>query len=269
MARLGRPVPGKYIALPMRRLPILLSASALLLSGCDLFSTRDFRSKPSDVRVLPGLARAGDSVSFRATEAVWRAGAKAPEQILSRRKVTFAFGKDSLDGSDTVKALTLRVRNDSTGEILEEGTRLVRFSSEGVAMPGLPASGAARYYPLKTTAEAAAADTDAFLALPTLIIEGWNETVSMGIFTVQRLQTSVDTFDYRGHSEEAWGISESVLDGNRIVATGKYWYGASGLLKAEQSWDDFDWRGGNGAPPAKSQGPAEQAVALRRTLERL
>jgi hypothetical protein len=91
----------------------------------------------------------------------------------------------------------------------------------------------------------------------------------MGIFTVQRLQTSVDTLDYRGHSEEAWGISESVLDGNRIVATGKYWYGASGLLKAEQSWDDFDWRGGNGAPPAKSQGPAEQAVALRRTLERL
>lgn len=246
----------------MRRLPVLLCAAAVFLAGCDLFSTREFRPKPSDIRVLPGLARAGDSVTFLATEAVWRAGGTAPEQVLSKRRVTFAFGKDSLAGSDTVKVLAMRIREDSSGALVEESTRLVRFSSAGVELPGA-AGGGARYYPLKTSA----ADSDAFLALPSLLIEGWNETATMGIFAVERVQTAIDTVDYAGRSEEAWVVSESVLDGSRIASSGRYWYGASGLLKAEQAWDDFDWRGDNGAP-ARSQNGSALAVSLRRSVVR-
>jgi hypothetical protein len=252
----------------MRRLPVLLSAAALLTSGCDLFTTREFRPKPSDIRVLPGLARAGDSVTFLSTEGVWRAGAAAPEQVLSRRRVTFVFGRDSLAGGDTVKVLSMRIREDSSGQVVEEAQRLVRFASQGVSLPGA-AGGGARYYPVKAAGSAAAAaDSDAFLALPSLLIEGWSESVAMGIFTVQRVQTAVDTVDYAGRSEEAWVIAESVLDGSRIASSGKYWYGASGLLKAEQSWDDFDWRGEDGAP-ARLQGGQAVPVSLRRTVVRL
>jgi len=240
------------------------------MSGCDLFSTREIRSKPSDIRVLPGLSQAGDSVTFLATEALWRAGGQVPEQVVSKRRVTFVFGKDSLAAGDTVKVLTLRVREDSSGQLVEEAQRLVRFTSEGVELPGV-AGGAARYYPLKTAAAGAVTapgDSDAFLVLPSMLIEGWNETTSMGLFTVNRTQTAVDTLGYRGHAEEAWVISESVLDGNHVASSGKYWYGTSGLLKAEQTWDDFDWRGSDGNP-ARSEGGTAVAVSLRRSVVRL
>ena len=261
---------GSILPSQMRRLSVLLSAAALLLSGCDLFNTRELFSKPSDIRVLPGLAQAGDSVTFLATEAIWRAGAKTPEQVLSKRRVTFAFGKDSLAEGDTIKVLTLRIRDDSSGDLVEETQRRVHFTSQGVDLPGA-AGGSARYYPLKTAGPAAAsapADSDAFLALPSLLIEGWNETTAMGIFTVQRIQSAVDTLGYRGHSEEAWVIAESVRDGSHLASSGKYWYGASGLLKAEQSWDDFDWRGEDGAPALSKDGNTG-AVSLRRSVVRL
>jgi hypothetical protein len=254
----------------MRRLSVLLSAAALLLSGCDLFNTREFVSKPSDIRELPGLAKEGDSVTFLATEAVWRAGARAPEQVLSKRRVTFAFGKDSLAPGDTIKILTMRIRDDSSGQLVEESQRRVHFTSQGVELPGVT-GGSARYYPLKTAvpeAASATADSDAFLALPSLLIEGWNESTAMGIFTVQRTQSAVDTLRYRGRSEEAWVIAESVRDGSREASSGRYWYGASGLLKAEQTWDDFDWRGEDGAPSVSADGNAG-AVSLRRSVLRL
>lgn len=280
---------GSILPRQMRRLPVLLCAAAFFLSGCDFFSTRDFRPKPNEIHVLPGLADEGDSVSFLATEAVWRAGAAAPEQILSKRRVTFAFVKDSGDGTDSLKILHMRIRDDSTGALVEEGIRVLRFTSAGVALPGAE-SGGARYFPVKRAAvpsqaesaasalavsaaaasapAASASDTDAFLALPTLLIEGWSESVSMGVFTVQRLQSALDTLTYRDASEEAWVISESVMDGSSPVSSGRYWYGASGLLKAQQSWDDFDWRDGNGQP-GKSKAGTAPAVSLRRSVQRL
>ncbi len=145
----------------------------------------------------------------------------------------------------------------------------MRFTSRGVELPGL-ASGA-RYYPVKTASTGAVAapeDGDAFLVLPSLLIEGWNEATTMGIFTVRRIQSDVDTLGYRGHSEEAWVIAESVLDGDRVASSGRYWYGASGLLKAEQSWDDFDWRDAEGGPARGGSGSAG-AVSLRRSVMRL
>lgn len=258
---------GSILASQMRRLSVFLSAAALLLSGCDLFNTREFIPKPSDIRVLPGLAQAGDSVTFLATEAVWRAGSRVPEQVLSKRRVTFAFGKDSLAAGDTIKVLAMRIRDDSSGQLVEESQRLVHFTSQGIDLPGATGGGA-RYYPLKTAAASATADSDAFLALPSLLIEGWNESTAMGIFTVQRTQSAVDTLKYRGRSEEAWVIAESVRDGSHEASSGRYWYGASGLLQAEQTWDDFDWRGEDGASAASTQGNAG-AVSLRRSVLRL
>jgi hypothetical protein len=216
-------------------------------------------------------------VTFLATEAVWRAGAAVPEQVLSKRRVTFAFRKDSLDGSDTLKILAMRIREDSSGALVEESQRILRYASAGVALAEAQ-SGGVRYYPVTTAlaksasadsnSAAPASDSDAFLALPTLLIEGWSESVSMGIFTVQRAQSSLDTVAYRGHSEEAWVISESVMDGSRVASSGTYWYGSSGLLKAQQSWDDFDWRGEYGEP-ARAQGGSALAVSLRRSVVRL
>ena len=252
----------------MLRVPGLIIAAAFLLGGCDLFSTREFRSKPSEIHALPGLARAGDSVVFRAVETVWREGAAAPEQVFSRRRIRFAFVKDSLDGADTLKVLSLRITEDSSGALVEDTRRLVRFGAQGAILPGTSTGGGARFFPLKAAA-GQVSDSDAFLALPALLIEGWNESVPMGIFTVKREQTSVDTLDYSQAQEEAWGIAETVVDAGATVATGKFWYGASGLLRAEQTWADFGWRGANGAPPPKSQGPAAQKVSLRRTWVRL
>lgn len=244
--------------------PALACAAVLGLAACDLFSTREFRPKPSDIRVLPGLAKPGDTISFRATESVWRADADAPEATLSRRRLTFAFLRDSLIGADTLKLLALTVREESTGTVIEQGSRFVRFGSEGVSLSGGETGGSARMFPLKAAAGSAAADTG-FPALPSMLVEGWDETVALGILTVMRAQTSVDTLEYRGRSEEAWAISETVVDGGRTVASGRFWYGASGLLKARQEWQGFGWRSANGAPPAG----AGVTVNLRRDLVRL
>jgi hypothetical protein len=250
--------------------------AAVLLWGCDLFSTREFRSKPSEIRTLSGLRHAGDSVSFRSTESVWKTGGTAPETVLSTRRLVFILDGDSLDGGDTLKRLILRIREDSSGVILETVRRLVRFSSQGVVLEGSATGGGARYFPLKATAETAAAeaapaapDSTAILALPGLLVEGWTETRAMGILTVTRRQTSIDTLAYQDRDEEVWVIRETVGDGSAPLSTGDYRYGASGLLRVEQTWAGFGWRSENGAVPAKAAdgGPAE--TELRRIVVRL
>ncbi|GEM_PF-5727970 len=251
----------------------LFVTAAVLLWGCDLFSTREFRSKPSDIRSLSGLSHAGDSVVFRATESVWKSGSVSPERILSVRRLKFTLKGDSLDAGDTLKILALVIREDSTGAITESSQRVVRFSSQGVVLEGTATGGGARYFPLKVAAGSneseTVTDSTSVLAIPALLVEGWNEARNMGILQVRREQTSIDTLTYRGHLEEAWGISETVSDGDSAVAMGRYWYGASGLLKAEQTWAGFGWRSENGTVPAKTAEGAPASVELRRKVERL
>ena len=252
----------------------LICVAAVLLWGCDLFSTREFRSKPTEIRTLSGLRHAGDSISFRSTETVWRAGGAAPEKILSARRFVFILAGDSLDGGDTLKKLTLRVQEDSSGVILETSGRLVRFSSQGVILEGTATGGGARYFPLKisgaTSAEtSAAADSTSILAIPALLVEGWTETRAMGVLTVTRRQTSIDTLGFQGRREETWVIQETVGDGTAPLSTGNYWYGASGLLRVEQTWAGFGWRSENGAVPAKADDGGPAVTELRRTVVRL
>ena len=198
-------------------------------------------------------------------KSVWKSGSAAPEKILSSLRFVFVLAGDSVDGGDTLKKLTLRIREDSSGLILESTSRLVRFSSQGVILVGTATGGGARYFPLKvaggtaaqSSADASAADaTDSasILALPALLVEGWTETRAMGVLTVTRRQVSLDTLDYQGRGEETWVIRETVGDGTAPLSTGDYWYGASGLLRVEQAWTGFDWRSENGAVPAKADG---------------
>jgi hypothetical protein len=253
----------------------LISVAAVLLWGCDLFSTREFRSKPSELRSLSGLSKPGDSVAFRATESLWKSGTSVPEQTLSVRRLVFRFAGDSLAAGDTLKILTLTIRADSTGELIESSRRVVRFSPQGVVLEGTATDGSTRFFPLKVSAAnsasavAAALDSTSLITLPALLVEGWDETRDMGILTVTRKQTSVDTLKYQGRLEESWGVSETVTDGARPVAVGKYWYGASGLLKVEQAWAGFGWRNGNGSVPAKAADGSDAVVELRRVLVRL
>ena len=252
----------------------LLGVAALLFSGCELFTTREFHSKPPEIRSLAGLAKAGDSVSYRVREYLWKTSAHTLAKDLSSRTMVFSFRKDSLDGGDTLKVLSLRIRDDSTRISLEETVRVVRFSKDGISLASQGLDGGVRYFPLKASAVGLSAsqamaradslppaDTASFLALPALLVEGWNETRDLGIFRVRREQIKVDTLKYQGHLEEAWEIRESILSGESLVGEGIYRYGISGLLQADQTWSGFDWRDGNGSKSAD--------VELRRSLVRL
>jgi hypothetical protein len=248
----------------------LICVAAVLLWGCDLFSTRELRSKPTELRTLSGLSRLGDSIAFLATESVWKPGGAAAQQVLSVRRLVFTLAGDSVESGDTLKMLDLAVRSDSTGELLESARRLVRFSSEGVILEGTATGGSARFFPLKASALAATAgDSTSVFAFPSLLVEGWGEVRAMGILQVRRLQTSIDTLTYHGHLEEAWGVTETIVDGINILANGKYWYGASGLLKAELVWTGFGWRDANGSVPALAAGGSDAEMELRRYLVRL
>lgn len=246
----------------------LFWAAAMLLSGCEFFSTREFRPKPPEIRSLQGLSKAGDSVSFRVTESLFPSDAGASARVVSVKRLVFRFLKDSLDGGDSLKSLSLRITDDSTGALLENSVRVVRFNGDGAILEGSGPEGGARYFPLKTTASGAAittadaaVDSGDFLALPAFFVQGWSESQILGVLQVRRELTMVDTLEYQDHLEEAWGITETVLDGNATLAQGLYLYGSSGLLRAEQTWTGFDWRDGNGAMVASAD--------LRRVLERL
>jgi hypothetical protein len=260
----------------------LICVAAVLLWGCDLFSTRELRTKPTELRTLSGLSRLGDSIAFLATESIWKPGGAAAQHVLSIRRLVFTLAGDSVESGDTLKILDLAVRSDSTGQLLEAARRVVRFSSQGVILEGTATDGSARMFPLKVSApsastalsspSAAAADSASdfsVLALPALLVEGWDETRAMGILQVRRAQTSIDTLTYHGHLEEAWGVNETILDGANPLAAGKYWYGASGLLKAELVWTGFGWRDANGSVPALAAGGSDAGVELRRSLVRL
>lgn len=263
----------------------LLCVAAVLLWSCDLFSTREFRSKPSQISTLKGLSAKGDSVTFLATESVWKSSAapeKAssfPEKVLSKRRLVFTFLGDSLDGGDTLKILALRISEDSTGLEVEKSARLVRFTREGIVLEGVSTGGGARYFPLKASSHAEAADSvgesHSFTVLPALLVEGWSDSRSLGVLEIRRRQVSVDTLNYQGHLEEAWGISESILSvdslgAERELARGTFWYGNSGLLKAEQTWPEFDWRSDDGSEiPKPDIGGSVPKAELRRTLVRL
>ncbi|MEO6096361.1 MAG: hypothetical protein ABIW76_11920, partial [Fibrobacteria bacterium] len=112
-------------------------------------------------------------------------------------------------------------------------------------------------------------DSTSVFALPSLLVEGWDETRAMGILQVRRAQTSVDTLTYHGRLEEAWGVKETIMDGANPLASGKYWYGASGLLKADLVWAGFGWRDANGSVPVKALEGSDALVELRRSLVRL
>jgi hypothetical protein len=70
----------------------------------------------------------------------------------------------------------------------------------------------------------------------------------------------MDTLGYRGRLEESWRIDETVRDASRVLSRGFYWYGATGLLKGEQSWS-LDARDAAGALSGLRE--------LRRVLVRL
>jgi hypothetical protein len=234
------------------------AAVLILFAGCDFFSTREILPKPSDIRSFQGLSKAGDSLAFRVTESLRAPGASTDKQVLSKRKLTFTFQGDSLVGGDTLKVVALRISEDPSGYVLEQSVRLLRFSADGLLFEGAASGGGARFYPLKTSA---VQDTAIYLALPAVFSEGWSLTQAMGVLNVRRDLSGSDTLPYHGHSEVSWKIAESVMDADSVLAKGQYWYGVSGLLKAEQTWPDFDWREANASSPG--------AVDLHRGLERL
>lgn len=239
--------------------PIGLAALALL-SGCELFSTREFSPKPADVATLQGLSRPGDSVAFRVTESLQDAGAPRPTKILARKRVRFTLLGDSSIGGETWRAFAMRISDENGGAILEDGVRLLRVgpgldlhAPAGDATPG----GGARFYPMKV----AAAGDSAFKALPPLFADGLEWEDSLGILKVTRNIEGTDTLAFQGRLEESWRVAEKVYDGARVLSNGDYWYGASGLIRASQTWGGFEGRANDGSAIAKA--------SLRRDLERL
>ncbi len=242
----------------LRKSGPLWAAVLTLLAGCDLFSTREILPKPSEIRSFQGLFHLGDSLTFSVKESLRESGATTDKQVLSDRRLVFAYKGDSTVGGETLKVVSLRIIDKATGALVEQSTRLLRFSADGLLLESSQPGGGARFFPLKA---AAVQDTTLHLALPALFSEGWSAKQSLGALNVRRELTGSDTLDYQGHSEASWKISETVRDGDSALVQGSYWYGASGLLKAEQTWPDFGWREADASIPGK--------VDLFRKLERL
>jgi hypothetical protein len=232
----------------------------ILLFGCDPFSTRSLAFKPSDVRALQGPTHPGDSAVFRVRESLFDPKRGVDISLQADKRVTFVFLKDSAEGGDTLKAYTMRVTDFRGGALIEQGLRLLALR-DGVELRLPGRGGAARFFPMKVSATAE--DSGGFQALPPVFAGGLAWSGPLGIFAVTREISGVDTLDFGGHLEESWRVAEKVMDGTKLAAHGDYWYGASGLLKAVETWDDFDYRNNAGAAVLPGR------PALRRVLERL
>lgn len=227
------PPPGApRAAIPYR--PVFL-ASLLALAGCEFMGTREFSSKPSEARSLPGFSKPGDSAAFRVVESLWEPGRKTASEILAEKRITFTFVKDSADGAENLQVLDMRVTDAESGALLEKSRRVVR---PGGAVESLP-----------------------------LFAQGLDTEAASGALEVSRRLDGEDTLEYRGRLEESWRVAETVAMGGAALARGTYWYGASGLIKAEQAWEGFEPRGTDGA--ARPGAGPSGTQALRRSLERL
>lgn len=251
---------SKYISPVLRPSgPIAIAALlACLFAGCDPFSTKSFVSKPGEVTAFQGPEKSGDSVVFHVRESLIEAGTGSEISRLADKRVSFVLIGDTLSGADTLRLYRMRVTDEAAKALIEESTRALRVSSQGVELRLQGQGGGARFFPMKV---AAAADSGSFKALPLLFAEGLEWTADLGIFKVTRNIEGTDTIDTPGRLEETWRVAETVADGDRVLARGAFWYGASGLLKAEQTWDDFDRRNDAGASAGKA--------VLKRALERL
>ncbi len=221
--------------------------SLALFAGCDLFSTREILSRPSDIHSFATLLKVGDSAVFSAVETLRDSAGKAG-LTLSRRRIAFTLLSDSTVGADTLKLVAIRITEDPSGAVLETGTRQLLFAFDGVWLNGVIGGGGARYFPLK----AAAGDSLTQLALPAVFSEGWATRQSMGALKVNRALQGVDTLGFHGHSEATWTIVETVMDADTALAVGTYWYGVSGLLRCDQDWSGFAWRAADGSTPGKA-----------------
>ena len=262
----------KYIPCSMQPKKGLLPALCLLLlGGCDLFSTREFVPKPRDIRPLQGLFRPGDSLVYRVTESLRDAEGKAEIASLAKKRLRFLCLRDSLRGAggvvETLKVISIRITDDSSGILLEDGLRFLQFGGEGVLLENPGSGGGARFHPLKVSAQpesqalAQSSPQDAFLALPAVFTAGREWRQPMGVLEATRELVEVDTLSYRKRLEEAWRVSETIRRGDQVLSQGDYWYGVSGLIRADQAWGGFDMRSEN----AEGGEPAE----LRRKVERL
>ncbi len=239
-----------------------------LFVGCDFFSTRDILPKPPDIRAFQGLFKPGDSVGFYVVESLRESGSPVDKQVLSKRRLMFTFVGDTVIAGDSLKVISMRITEEPSGIVIEKAQRLLRFSGDGLELSNSGTGGGARFYPLKVgvganvQATGAFLDTISYLALPAVFSEGWRIQHVMGPLTIDRLLAPLtDTLAYHAHSEAAWGILETVKDSSFVLSTGEYWYGASGLLKVEMVWPNFDWREANASVPGK--------VDLHRHLERI
>lgn len=241
-----------------------LLALVVLLSGCDFFSTKDFSPKPDRIRAFSDSFGPGDTLAFRVTEYLQAPGSRDAETDRTARTLRFLRAPESLQRGGGWTTLALRVTSFPSGALIEEGLCHLRFEDSGLVLQGEDSTrdgGAAdaRYYPLKVTA-GAAAGSGAFLSLPSAFILGASWVQSLGVLTVAREIEDTDTLGFKGHLEESWRIAESVRDGDSLLARGSFWYGASGLLKGEQTWP-FETRGADGSVAAVRE--------LRRELVRL
>lgn len=239
-------------------------ALAFLLTGCDFFSTKDFSPKPARIRAFSDSFKPGDTLAFRVTEYLRAPGTSDQGSDRTGRTLRFTRAPENLQRGGGWTTLALRVTSFPSEALIEEGLCHLRFDDSGLVLKGEDSTrdgGArdARYFPLKVAA-GSALDSGDFLSLPSAFILGASWVQSLGVLTVAREIENTDTLGFKGHLEESWRIAESVRDGDSLLARGSFWYGASGLLRGEQTWP-FETRGADGSIAADRE--------LRRELVRL
>lgn len=217
-------------------------AAAALLSACDFFATREFAPKPAAVAALAGAFAAGDTVSFLVTETLARPGAGSADSTLSSLRIRFYRAADSLQAGDGSTTLAVLVLSEPPGAYRAEGALRMRVGAEGLSLQG--SGEGARFFPLKLSADAGTGSGSAgaesgeagFLALPAVFTAGAAWTQPLGALEAEREVEGVDTLRVGKRLEECWRVAETVRDGTGILSRGRFWYGASGLLRGEQAW---------------------------------
>ena len=201
----------------------------------------------------------GDTAAFRITEYLARPGSETADTVLSAVLLRFFQAPDSLQGGDGWTTLSVLALSDPPGAYREEGTLRIRSDSEGLLLASTDSAGGPRFFPLKV-AESDDGPGEGFLVLPTVFSAGSAWTQPLGALEVDRAVERLDTLRVGKRLEESWRVGETVRDGATVLARGRFWYGASGLVKGEQAWP-FQGRAADGSALPESE--------LRRKLERL
>jgi len=201
-----------------------------------------FVSKPEELNSFKARFDSLGSLEYKLEESLLSAASKSgTPKLINKKKISFQMLGDTIIGVDTLTRIKMEVLNWITGDKEFGRQFLAGFEETSIEVKPLNPSSGPKLFLMKVSQ--ANSEEDGFFRILPLLTLGygvWSE--NRGNFLFEREITGLDTIKFDDQRQECWVVNEKVMFNSKKVVSGTFWYGSSGLIKSEQTWEHLDMR---------------------------